>query len=286
MKRHLVFGVLLALVGSVVVFGHTAAAVSLKISPLRYDTTLGPGEKKKGFVDITNPTGDTVHLKLSVQAFRQSGNSGGLEFYDNDSLSAGVILDYTEATLGARETLHLAFVLDATKLPSGDNFAAIFAASIPAEKGPAEQSVRVGTLLMITNGTQSAHTAVVQDLSGQLLQIGDGLHISFVVRNTGDSMLSTGFAPTISVKAWPYVDDAVTGPLVFAGHSRDVEYVKNGNYLGLLAIKVKTGDSEQVIYRFAVTGHWRFFLPFGIVVIGLLVWLILIIKKRVKNRGN
>lgn len=273
MKRQLVVGAIFVFTASVFFFQGTASAVSLKISPLRYDTTLEAGEKKKGFVDVTNPTGDTVQLKLSVQAFRQTNNSGDLEFYDNASVAAGVILDYSQATLGPRETLHLAFVLDGAKLPQGDTFAAIFAASIPEEKGPGEQSVRVGTLLMIANGTPSAHTAVIQGLSGQFLQFGDGLHISFVVHNTGNMALSTGFSPSISVKAWPYLDDTVTGPLVFAGRSRDVEYVKSGDYLGLLAITVKTGDSEQRIYQFAVTGRWRILIP--IIVISLIAVLVL-----------
>lgn len=64
-------------VGAFCTFGApSASATSLKISPLRYDTTLSAGEKKKGFVDVTNPSGSDVHVMLTVQAFRQTDNTG------------------------------------------------------------------------------------------------------------------------------------------------------------------------------------------------------------------
>ena len=262
------------------------SAVSLKISPLRYEAELASGEKKKGFVDVTNPSLETVHVQLSVQAFRQVNDSGSLEFYDNETITKGVVLDYNEVELGPQETLHLAFVLDGAKLVAGDNFAAIFARSLPTRTGAGEQSVRVGTLLIIQNGTPSSHEAVVEDLSGSLMQLGDSLHVSFAVRNTAEAGAATGFSPTISVTAWPYIDDSVTGPLVFAGRTRTVEYVKKGDYFGVLAIRVKTGQSEQVIYRLAITGHWRVILPFGAIVSGLLIWLIVILKKNPNNWGK
>lgn len=280
------FGLGLLAVVILALYAPSAGAASLKISPLRYDATLERGESKKGFVDITNPTLETLHAKLTIQAFRQIDNEGSLEFYDSEAVASGILLDYTEVDLAPRETLHLAFVLDGAKLPSGDTFAALFASAVPKTAGAGEQTIRVGTILVISNGTPSAHSAVIENLSGSVFQFGDGLHITFDVRNTAKLGESTGFSPSITVTAWPYVNDTVAGPLVFAGRTRAVSYEKAGNYVGILGIKVKTDSSEQIMYRFVMTGHWRFILPFGVIVIGLLLWLVRILKKRPDNRGK
>lgn len=266
--------------------GTPVSASTLKITPLRYDASLEKGEKKKGFIDITNPTGETVKVALSVQAFRQIDDSGALEFYDNETIRSGVLLDLDEAELGPRETLHLAFVLDGTKLASGDNFAAIFASTVPSTVGAGEQAIRVGTLFLISNGTPTAHEAVVKNLSGQLVQLGEGLHLNFDVQNTADKNTTTGFSPTITVTAWPYVNDTITGPLVFAGRTRSVEYIKKGNYLGILAITVTTGGSKQTMYRLAITGHWRVFLPIVLTAIALTVWLVRYVRKHPVTTGK
>lgn len=286
MNRFRLLGLGLLAVAILAFHAPSVGAVSLKISPLRYDVSLEQGETKKGYVDVTNPTLETVHTKLTVQAFRQIDNEGSLEFYDSEAISTGVLLDYTEVDLAPRETLHLAFVLDGTKLPSGDSFAALFASVIPKALGASEQTIRVGTILVINNGTPSAHSAVVENLSSSLFQFGDGLRVTFDVRNTAKLGESTGFAPSITVTAWPYVDDTVQGPLVFAGRTRVVSYEKRGNYIGVLGIKVKAGDSEQIVYRFVVTGYWRFVLPFVVIVIGLLWWVVFLVKEGSRNRGH
>ncbi len=262
------------------------SAASLTISPLRYDAELAAGEKKKGFVDVTNPSAQEVNVTLSVQAFRQINDDGALEFYDSKIVREGVALDYSEVTLGPRETIHLAFLLDGSKLASGDNFAAIFASSVPSENGAGEQTVRVGTLLIISNATPSAHDAVIQNLSGQFLQFSDGLRVSFEVRNTANEGAATGFSPVITVKAWPHIHDTVTGPLVFAGRTRTVDYVKQGNYLGLMAVRVATGDSEQVTYRLLITGYWRLLLPILVVALGITIWFARYVRKRSGNSGK
>ena len=257
-----------------------ASAASLKISPLRYDASLKEGEKQKGFVDISNPTAKPAKIRLFVQGFRQTDNSGALTFYDNEAIRAGVQLDFSEVDLASHENLHLAFILDGAKLPSGDTFAVIFASTVPDVAGASAQSVRVGALLVINNGTPSPHVAVIQDLSGDMFQLGDGLSVSFNVHNTAALDKNTGFSPVITVSAWPYADDTVTGPLVFAGLTRGIDYVKKGNYLGLLAIKVKTGSSEQTIYRLAITGNWRFLLPILVFLVAFAIWLAGRVHKR------
>lgn len=261
-------------------------ATALKISPLRYDTTLGSGEKKKGFVDITNPSPEAVQLKLSVQAFRQTDDNGSLTFFDDPVVQAGILLDYSEVELQAGEALHLAFLIDGTKLPTGDNFAAIFASTVPDTSAPGQQTVKVGTLLMITNGTPSAHEAVIQDLSTSLLQVSDGLRLAFAVHNTAEAGMRTGFSPAITVTAWPYIRETVTGPLVFAGRTRSVDYVKKGNYLGILAISVQTGESKQTTYSLLITGYWRLLLPILLAAVGLSVWFARYVRGRSASSGD
>lgn len=286
MSKRWVIGFTLAMVTLCVLSATNVSAATLKISPLRYDTTLSAGEKKKGFVDITNPASSAVHVLLTVQAFRQTDNTGSLEFYNDEKVRQGVLLDYTETTLGPRETLHLAFVLDGSKLAQGDNFAAVFATTVPAEAGAGEQVVRVGSLLVISNGTPSIHAAEIQNMSSQFIQFGDGIQFSFDVHNTAEQGASTGFAPSITITAWPYVNETVTGPLVFAGRTRAVTYVKAGNYIGLINIKAKTGNSEQNTYAFVMSGYWRFLVPFALAVIGLLLWLLYFMKSTANNRGK
>lgn len=264
----------------------SVSATTLKISPLRYDASLEKGEKKKGFVDITNPTDNVVKITLSVQAFRQKDDAGTLEFYDSSAVQEGVLLDYSEVELLARESFHLAFRIDGSKLPSGDNFAALFAATVPDTNGAGEQTIKVGTLLIISNATPSAHEAVIENLNGSLLQFSDALRLSFGVRNTADASMATGFSPTITVRAWPYIHDTVNGPLVFAGRTRQVEYAKTGSYLGILAVTVATGDSSQTMYRLAVTGYWRVIVPLVAALIVLIVWITQLARKHYSTSGK
>jgi hypothetical protein len=241
--------------------GHSAFADSLRITPLHYNATLVKGESKKGFVDIANPSGSAVKLKLTVQAFRQIDDEGNLEFFDDEQVSKGVMLDYTEAELGPRETLHLAFSIDSSKLPSGEVFAAIFASTQPQQVEGAQSSVRVGTLLSIVNGASTDRKATIASLAASPFQIGDALTASFVVKNMADPRQSTGYYPQIVVNVWPYTTKTIEGPLVFAGRARSVDYRQQGDYLGVIKLTAHAETGEKSTYFFAITGYWRWLLP-------------------------
>ena len=89
MKR--IFVIILGLsLASLIFLAQPAHAVSLKITPLRYQTTLQRGEKQKGYVDVSNPTNETLTLGFEVAGFRQINDTGGVEFYHDDAISAGV----------------------------------------------------------------------------------------------------------------------------------------------------------------------------------------------------
>lgn len=251
-----------------------AHAISLSVSPLKYDVSLTKGEKKKGFVDISNPSASRETVLLSVKAFRQVDNSGSLEFYDNVMVSGGILLDYQEVDIGPRETLHLAFVVDSTRLSPGDIFGAILASTKPEEGAPASQAVQVGTLLMISNGQPGPHHATIDDLNLSPFQVNDHISAQFTVHNIAKADSMSAFSPSIKVALWPYGEETVTGPLTFAGMSRSVEYVKRGNYVGFVKVSVSTDGSTQSRFVFVVTGYWRWLLPslIGFLVLGSVLW--------------
>lgn len=258
---------------------YVAHAASLRVSPLRYDITLAPQEKKKGFVDITNTGSEAETVHFGVQAFRQSDDNGSLEFYDLPAVSDGILLDYDEVDIGARETIHLAFVADGTKLPSGDVLASIMAATVP-RPGAAAQSVRVGALLVIDNGTPVPHKATIGNLSVPTIQYSDAITASFDVQNSTNTTKLAAFSPKISVSAWPYTDEAVDGPLVSSGRTRQVSYVKRGNFLGFVHVTVQTGDSKASGYSFVVTGYWRWVFPLLVAgVLSLVLWKTLRVRR-------
>lgn len=260
------------------IYAGTAGAATLKISPLSYRVDLASGEKKKGYVDITNPGPVTEKVQLTVQAFRQIDDNGTLEFYDNAALSAGLLLDYQQVEIGPHEVLHLAFIADGTKLPGGDVFGAILAATLPGEESAANQAAQVGALVIISNGQTPQHTAKVEHLSVPIVQAGENVSVRFVLRNTTPLGAASGFSPPVTITMWPYISDTVEGPLVFAGRSRQVDYLKKGNYFGILRVQATTGDSSQVAYSLAITGYWRWMIPAIIAGIGISLYSLLQLK--------
>lgn len=243
----------------------TASAASLKIAPRNYDTSLQKGEVKKGFVDVSNPGNESVKVSFSVEAFRQIDDDGSLEFYRSEQLSSGVKLDYDAITIGPREAYRVYFLLDGSKLPEGDIFAALFASTVPKSQAGSAQAVRVGTLLTIQNGTPVEHTADVVGFETNWLQTGDALSATIRVKNPSDPGDATGFYPTVRVATAPYGGRDVKGPLLFAGRTRVVEYLQPGNYFGPIWLSASVNDSSKGQLVFAVTGYWRWLAPISVV---------------------
>lgn len=251
------------------------SALSLKIAPLQYETTLEAGEKKKGYVDISNPETFAVKVNLEVQGFRQISDDGTLEFYDSPQISQGLLLDFEQVTLGPRDAMRVYFLLDGEKLPSGDVFASIFASTEPVSESGSRQSVRVGTLVMATNGTPAAHTADVSFIDASWLQIGDGLSATLTLSNPEDQREFTGFFPDVTIKAQPYGETVARGPLLFAGRSRDVDYRREGSFFGPIFIEAQANGESQSRLIFAVTGYWVWLSPLLTVIItaGVIVFM-------------
>lgn len=246
------------------IFHQDVHAVSLKVAPLEYRTTLGRGESKKGFVDISNPTGSTLRIKTSAQAFRQVDDAGGIQFYSSEQVSAGVKLDLNEFDLGPRQALRMYFILDGTKLPSGDVFAAIFFSTVPTGSG-VTQSLRVGTLLSVTNGTPGARTAIISGVELPFLSLSDRIEGSYVIKNTGNPETETGFYPDVSIDVDPFTEDQKQqGKLVFAGRSRTNQFVVSTHPIGLYRVNVMHAGQGLTRYVFVMTPPAILALVFGL----------------------
>lgn len=252
----------------------SAGAMSLRIAPVIYkDAVLQGGESKKGYVDVTNPGASSAQVAMDVKAFRQIDDQGGLEFYESESVRAGVKLDLDHFELKSHETMRVYFLLDGKKLPSGDVFAAIFARVVPRDAPGSSQTVQVGTLLMIQNGTSPSHRAEVQSLQTAWWQFGDKLTANVRLKNPADEKSNTGFTPKLQMSLRPYTTKTVDGPLLFAGRTRDVSYTQPGDYFGPILLEARAGDSTKSQWIFAVTGYWRWLAPLMgvlIVVLGVL----------------
>jgi len=250
-------------------------ANSLQIQPTIYrDISLAKGEKKKGFVDVANPSAEKQVVIMSVQGFRQIDDSGSLTFFDDKQIAEGLLLDLEEFELGPREAARVYFLLDGTKLPSGDVFAGVFASNKPSEVAAgSQQAVRVGTLFVISNGTPASHEADVTRLQVSPVQFGDRISATIDVKNTAGEGASTGFFPEVAVATKPYGEKTVDGPLLFAGRTRTIDYSVPGNYFGPILVSAKVGSSEKSSLIFAITGYWRWlsFVLLATVILAVLI---------------
>ena len=237
-------------------WNNSVHALGLKVAPLDYTVTLQKGEKQKGFIDLSNPTGTTLRVKSSVQAFRQTDDRGSLTFYDNEQVSAGVTPDLDEFELGPREAVRMYFLVDGTKLPKGDVFAAIFFTTVPTKQGAGvTELVRLGTLLSITNGTPGQREAEITDLDVPFIQFGDKLSGTYRVKNTADPEKSTGFYPTVVVSVEPFYQELVQrGRLVFAGRTRENSFELLSSRLGFYKLTAHFGESKKEQWVLAVNG--------------------------------
>lgn len=233
-------------------FDTTAHALGLKIAPLEYRTTLKSGEQKKGFIDISNPENESVLVHTSVQAFRQTDNNGTLEFYDNEQLNEGVKLDLENFELGPREAIRMYFLLDSRLLPSGDVYGGIFFTTEPTTPTVGSgQSVRLGTLLSIINGTPSSRSAEILDLDVPSFLIGDTLRGSYTVKNAGHPEKTTAFYPDVQVRVWPFGEKRVQkSNLVFAGRARENTFSLDAPLIGFYEVSAKYNDSRQAQWVF------------------------------------
>lgn len=248
-------------------FAPVASAV--KVAPLTYNIELASGQKKKGFVDVTNTDSAKTTFTFSVQALKQINAAGDLQFYDDEKVNAGIALDYATYDIEPRATLHLAFIADSAKLPSGDSFAVIFAIATP-RAGAGSAGVRVGTILTIQNGTPAEHKAEITDIEVPFIQIGNAIKGSYSIKNTSDPQKSTGFMPQVELAIDPFHQSVQNqASLVFAGIERQNNFSIQSGRFGFYKVTATFGDSNKETWVFCAT-------PLGIVIcIGIVVTAVL-----------
>lgn len=241
----------------------TAHAASLRVQPLAYNETLATNEAKKGFIDISNPTGQSVQLVTSVQAFRQIDDNGSVEFYESAALKEGIKLDLAEFELGPREAIRMYFIADGTKLPKGDIFAAIFVSTKENQesKGVAQQ-VRLGTIISLVNGESGPRNAIIENLEVSWLQYGQRIVGTYTVKNTSDSKNVSGFYPPVDITLAPFNEQRpIKGSLVMAGRSREEGFSVGENRFGFYKVTAAYQESKLSRWVFVVTGFWQWLAP-------------------------
>lgn len=239
-----------------------AGAASLRVAPLEYRTTLKAGEKQKGVVDIANPDEkQPVDVTVSVQAFRQMNSNGDLEYFDDEKVASGIIPDLASFTLKPHETQRMYFLLDGTKLPSGNVFGVLMFTTKPSGNAAATavvQNVRVGVLFSIVNGTPGDQQSEVTALDIPFWQLGGTVKGRYSIKNTGDPEKSAGFFPEATVSVSPLTQETkVTSPLVFPGIERTQNFQLETNRFGFYKISVSFAGSQQEKLVF-VASWWHF----------------------------
>lgn len=257
-----------------------ASALGLKVAPLEYKSSLKEGERKQGVVDVSNPSTQAVKVAVSVQAFRQIDDNGGLQFYDDTQISAGIKPELQTLELGPREAIRLAFTIDGSVLPEGDIFAAIFFTTEPVQpRNGVGQLVRVGTLVSLVNKSPGQRSAKVSDLNLPFVQLDSTAKGTYHITNTGST--KSGFYPTVHVSSWPGGETQhIQSSLVFGGRERSNDFSYATGY-GLHLVEVSFGGSKKSQWVVTVA-------PWMLVTVLLIVLLIgielLLLKKRRKSR--
>lgn len=259
-----------------------ASALGLKVAPLDYKATLKTGERRQGFIDISNPSTQAVSVTVSVQAFRQIDDDGGLQFYDDEQISAGIVPELRSLELDPKGAVRLFFTIDGNKLPEGDVFAAVFFTTEPTQaRTGIGQLVRVGTLLSLVNKTPGDRSAVITSFDMPFIQFDDMANGTYRIKNTGRK--EQGFYPTVSVSSWPAgATRQVQSSLVFGGRERQNDIAYRAGY-GIRRIDVSYGESKR--------SRWVILVQPWVIVAALLVMLIvvvelLLLRKRRKARKH
>lgn len=254
-------------------------ALGLKVAPLEYKATLEQDERLQGFIDVSNPSGQLINVRTTVQGFRQIDNDGGLQFFDDERISAGIKPELPSFELGPREAVRMAFMIDGRVLPEGDVYAALFFTTEPQRPtAGVGQSVRVGTILSLVNKNPGSREAQLTSFRLPLVQLTDMMKGTYSIKNTGPD--GTGFYPVVRLTSWPGGQSRqVESSLVFGGRERSNDVSFRLGY-GIHRVEAAYGSSKQ--------GQWVVLVAPWMLVTGLLVLLVigmelLLLKKRRKK---
>jgi len=277
---------LIFVVASSLLLGQPAGALGLKVAPLEYRETLAKNEKKQGFIDVSNPTGEVLTITTSVRAFKQTDNNGGLEFYKDEFLSKGVKLELDSFELKSREALRMFFTVDGSKLPSGDVYGAIFfKTSLKTPKNGVGQQIQVGTLLSLINGTPGARNARIVGAYTSPVQVGSTIEGEYTITNESKAGSGTGFYPTVSVRVWPGETKQQQGRLLFAERTRTNPFVYEGASPGFHTVSIGYGESKVTRWVLIAPG-WVYAVASILLILGLVELVLWRRRKRKKLKRS
>lgn len=233
-----------ALIAATLFVSGDASALGLKVAPLQYKTTLKENERSRGFIDVSNPAGQSVSVQTSIQAFRQINNEGGLQFYDDRQVQLGITPELTNFDLGPREAVRMYFTVNGANLPQGDVYAAIFfTTNLKQARSGVGQLVRVGTLLSIVNKSPGARSAEVTSVKLPLIQFSETVTGEYSIRNLDKG--DTGFYPQVEIsRIFSAKSVKHEGALVFGGRTRTNDFTYDTGY-GVHWVKVGYGSSTK-----------------------------------------
>lgn len=282
MKKYLLSFLIFAVVTLVVSPVHAASkpdVFGLKLAPLDVRTELKKGQKRKGYIEVSNPSNKTVVVTSSVSGFKQIDSKGTLQFYSDEQISAGMQVDLDEFELPPWSAARVYYLLDGTKLPSGDVFAAIFFSTSQQKDDVVsiQPSVRVGTLFSLTNGTPSSHTATITELDVSPFQFGT-VKGSYSIKNTGGKG-STGFYPSVNLSLQPFSKTQdLSSRLIFPGIERTSNFSVTPTYPGIYRLSVGYQGSELSTFIFVITPE--LLIGLAILIIAIFVTTRLILTRR------
>jgi hypothetical protein len=272
MKKLLLWAILAA--ACLTPAGVSAEIPGLQVNPLQYEEKLTTDKVKLGYIDVANPSDTSISLQSQVQAFRQRGTEGQLEFFDDAQISDGITVDLPKFDLGPREAVRVAFSVDPAKLPKGGVYAVIFFRTIPpAQTSSASyvaESANIGTLLLFDNGG-GTHAGEIASLHLPFWQFGRGLSGRLAYRNADRSQQAVGFRPALTARVFLRDQSPkISTGLVLPSSTRDFSFERRGAYFGLLPVTVTDTDSGKHVTRwvFACTGWCQWLLL--ILLLGLL----------------
>jgi hypothetical protein len=262
MKRFSAFVVLgLLLLHSAFATAH-AEGTSLQQAPLIYRASLHAGSPQRGHIKVSNPTDAAITVQSQVQAIHQSGNQGELIFYDAPSLLPAITLSHEKVTINAHKSVDFNFLINPDKLPAGGVYAAIFFRTIPqtaAKSNAIQNSVRIGTLLLLQNGTTATAKGRITDFHVPWLTYGSRVNGTITYLNTGSLALN----PNLMLHAGFTSPQTITGPYILPASLRIFPVEITGNHLGLIHITVDGSNPQTTSSRWliAITGFWQWLLP-------------------------
>jgi hypothetical protein len=260
MKRYsllLIFTCLLTL------FGAPAYAdqASLKIQPLQYREYLQTGEKKKGYIDVSNPTSSPLKVAVDVQAFRQVNNKAEVAFCDDEQIKQGIKTDYDTIDLAPKQALRMVFLVDGGKLPRGNVFAAIFFTTQNTDIFVSSQQVRLGTILSLVNKTPPSQHIAVTNMELAPVQMGDTVAGTMTIKNIGNPKKESGVYPKMTIKIDPVFASEYhyEAHLVFPGIARENTFSLPANRFGVYRLSVSDAKGVELASQWfvAMTGWTR-----------------------------